>query len=394
MTSLDELLKANGIALKDTKPGRYYTTCPKCSKDRKNKAAKCLGVNVERDGANWGCNHCLWTGPEKGSGERRSNNELVFYDYVDADGALLFQKVRNPLGREPRFWCRRPNGRGGWISDTKGIKGKPLYRWPQIAAAIAEDREIAIVEGEKDADNLWHIGIPATCNFDGTSDVIKNPKAKPKWKAEYSEALRGARVIAFNDNDAPGYAHADNICKLSLGVAKRVRRLDLKIDWPEIPKGGDVSDWLEIGGGHTPEKLKELIDSAPDYVPADTAKPASLSKQQVTAIRRAMTTPRSSGSPSFRCLNTSASARRRPKSSTCDHRSSTGWSGRSAPSSASMAMTASKVAPSNYRSRRPGRRASMAPSYSTPWPPRSAALSSCPITRAIPERCGPRTRIC
>ena len=93
---------------------------------------------------------------------------------------------------------------------------------------MKEDREIAIVEGEKDADNLWRLGIPATCNFDGTTDVIKNPKAKPKWKADYSEALRGARIVVFNDNDPPGYAHADAVCKLSLGVAKRVRRLDLK----------------------------------------------------------------------------------------------------------------------------------------------------------------------
>jgi Protein of unknown function (DUF3631) len=204
-------------------------------------------------------------GPEKGSGERRNDNELVTYDYVDPDGALLFQKVRNPPGRKPPFWCRRPNGHGGWINNIKGIEDRPLYRRPQIAAAIAEDREIAVAKGEKDCDRLWSIGIPATCNFDGTSDVIKNPKAKPKWKAEYSEALRGARLVVFNDNDPPGYAHADNICKLSLGVAKCVRRLDLKVHWPEIPKGGDVSDWLAVGGEHTPERLRELIEAVPDY---------------------------------------------------------------------------------------------------------------------------------
>ena len=48
----------------------------------------------------------------------------------------------------------------------------------------------------------------------------------------------------FNDNDAAGYEHADATCNLSLGIAKRVRRLDLAKHWPEIPKGGDVSDWL------------------------------------------------------------------------------------------------------------------------------------------------------
>ena len=57
----------------------------------------------------------------------------------------------------------------------------------------------------------------------------------------------------FNDNDAAGYAHADATCKLSLGIAKRVRRLDLAPHWPEIPKGGDVSDWL--AAGHNGEEL-------------------------------------------------------------------------------------------------------------------------------------------
>ena len=53
----------------------------------------------------------------------------------------------------------------------------------------------------------------------------------------------------LNDNDPPGFAHAETACKLSLGLAKRVRRLDLALDWPEIGKGDDVSDWLDRGGG-------------------------------------------------------------------------------------------------------------------------------------------------
>ena len=67
----------------------------------------------------------------------------------------------------------------------------------------------------------------------------------------------------LNDNDGAGYAHADATCNLSLGVAKRVRRLDLAKHWPEIPKGGDVSDWL--AEGHAAEELAALIEQAPDY---------------------------------------------------------------------------------------------------------------------------------
>ena len=85
----------------------------------------------------------------------------------------------------------------------------------------------------------------------------------------HNDQLKGADLIVFNDNDPPGYAHAEVICE---GVdAKRIRRLDLKVDWPEIPKGGDVSDWLAVGGEHTAEKLKALIEAAPDYDAGDKA---------------------------------------------------------------------------------------------------------------------------
>jgi hypothetical protein len=67
----------------------------------------------------------------------------------------------------------------------------------------------------------------------------------------------------FNDNDPPGYAHADTIAHMSLGIAKQVRRLDLAKHWPDIPRGGDISDWLALG--HTREELVALIERAPDY---------------------------------------------------------------------------------------------------------------------------------
>jgi len=80
-----------------------------------------------------------------------------------------------------------------------------------------------------------------------------------------------ADIVVLNDNDPPGYAHAETICKLSLGVAKRVRRLDLKLHWPEAPKGGDVSDWLDQG--HTQAELEALIAAAPDYGDAANPRP-------------------------------------------------------------------------------------------------------------------------
>jgi hypothetical protein len=96
----DDLLAVNGIKLKtDNKEGRYYTTCPHCSSQRSkaHQARKVLGITIEDDGSvGWGCNHCGWTGPEKGTGGNgRADNLITYYDYQDASGAVAFQKVRS-----------------------------------------------------------------------------------------------------------------------------------------------------------------------------------------------------------------------------------------------------------------------------------------------------------
>lgn len=275
--TVQELLEANSIKLESTARGRHYTTCPQCSakRSREHQNSKCLGVTIDGKGARWGCNHCGWTGPEKGGGGSASGEQPKeqTYDYLDADGNLLFQKVRNQPGSNARFYCRQADGNGRWMNNLKGIDHKPLYRWPEILAAMKQGEMIAIAEGEKDCDNLWRIGIPSSCNFDGAADITKNAKTKPKWKREYSEQLAGADLVVFNDNDMQGYAHADAVCRMSVGLAKRVRRLDLAPHWLGMPKGADVSDWLTQG--HTREELDALIAAAPDYAAPTTPEPES-----------------------------------------------------------------------------------------------------------------------
>jgi Protein of unknown function (DUF3631) len=268
-----ELLAKYGIKLESTASGRYYARCPQCSDGRASKehrAAKVLGVTIEADGkVRFGCNHCGWTGPEKGSGNRsngKGRKDLPTYVYRDADGNGCFRKVRNLPGREPRFYFQHPDGNGGWAKGAGGADTSIIYRTDEVVQAIAQGKVIAVVEGEKDANNVAALGIAATCSGHGASE----PGKRPKWTKRHSEQLRGADIVVFNDNDAAGYAHADAACNLSLGVAKRVRRLDLAKHWPEIPKGGDVSDWLAVG--HTGEELAALIEQAPDCEPPPGAK--------------------------------------------------------------------------------------------------------------------------
>jgi hypothetical protein len=266
----EELFATNKIFLQSTASGRYYTTCPRCSRDRHggdHQKAKVLGVTIDGNTVHWGCNHCGWKGPEKGSngGTREGGEFATTYDYRDAGGVPRFQKLRCPPGSKNRFFLRRPNGHGGWINGTKGVDTTLLYRIDEVNEAIALGRKVALVEGEKDVDNLWAIGIPATCNAHGASE----PGKAPKWTRKHSEQLRGADIVVFNDNDAAGYEHAEATCRLSNGIAAHICRLDLAQHWPGMPKGADVSDWFQLG--HTREELDALIEVARDWESAAAA---------------------------------------------------------------------------------------------------------------------------
>ncbi len=251
--TIEDLLRANKIRLKSTAPGRYYTTCPQCSAKRTkpHQRSKVLGVTIDAKGVCWGCNHCGWKGPEKGSGHDRSDENLATYDYVDENGNLLFQKVR---AYPKKFWQRKPDGAGGWINNLGDVR-KVIYRLPEVIEAMAAGHMVVSVEGEKDADNLWKIGIPATCSPDGAAELGK----KPKWRREYSEMLRGADLVVVGDNDDAGRAHVEATAAMSIGIAERVRVLDLAMHWLDMPKGKDISDWLAIG--HTREELDFLINT-------------------------------------------------------------------------------------------------------------------------------------
>jgi predicted P-loop ATPase len=252
-----ELLLANSITtLRSYAPGNYSTTCPQCSNARKrdHQKLKCLSIKIDGDGACWCCHHCGWDGPEKSSGGNGAAPPLKCYAYGES-----LRKVRNAPGRKPKCFWQHLNGSGEWESGAGGIKtATMLYRFAEVHEAIADGETIAVVEGEKDADSLWRIGVPATCNAHGASE----PGKAAKWTSAHSRQLSGANLVVFNDNDVAGYAHARAVVACSISFARQVRRLDLKEEWPGITDGGDVSDWLN-GGGGTPERLLELIETAP-----------------------------------------------------------------------------------------------------------------------------------
>lgn len=174
---------------------------------------------------------------------RSERREVAAYSYRDEAGRLLYEVVRF----EPKdFRQRRPDGVGGWtwnLRDTRRV----LYRLPDLRG----NRTVVIVEGEKDADRLWSLGIAATTNVGGAG----------KWRADYTsqlDALGVSEMVIIPDADEPGRAHAAAVAAAWAPRAARVVTL------PDVPPKGDVSDYL---ARHSADELRALL--APPVVPME-----------------------------------------------------------------------------------------------------------------------------
>jgi putative DNA primase/helicase len=168
------------------------------------------------------------------------------YTYRDEQGEPLFEVVRQGQGARKKIWQRLPGRKTGGIDDARRV----LYRLPELLKTDP-DATVLIVEGEKDAENLWGQHLPATTN----------PHGACRWRDEYSEWLRdhlpGRRFVIVPDNDDEGRKHEAAV-RLSLkkaGIAAAVLNLD------GLPEKGDVSDWLALAG-NTVEQFAALAAEA------------------------------------------------------------------------------------------------------------------------------------
>jgi len=154
---------------------------------------------------------------------------VATYDYKDESGNLLYQTVRY----DPKdFRQRRRDGNGKWIWNLKDTR-LVLYHLPDIKQLMPKGLTVWIVEGEKDADSLWERGIIATTN----------PLGAGKWRAEYSEMLRGvAKAIICGDNDSAGTEHIKMVMEslVSAGITTYIATV------PAPAK--DITEWCSLDG--------------------------------------------------------------------------------------------------------------------------------------------------
>ena len=177
------------------------------------------------------------------------------YDYLDSTGKLLFQKCRY----EPKTFAQRrpdPDKPGEWLWSMNGQE-RVLYCLPKVIAAIKENKQIFICEGEKAVQAAESVNLIATCAPDGAG----------KWKPEYTQMLKGAICFIIPDNDAPGKDHAKQVEKSLHGVAHSVHIVEL----PDLPPKGDLHDFIEARDAQDVDSIRnEIISLATKQESFDT----------------------------------------------------------------------------------------------------------------------------
>ncbi len=159
------------------------------------------------------------------------------WDYLTADGQLIACVYRYdpPTGKEYRPWDVRARM---WRAPDP----RPLYNLP----AVAEAREVVLVEGEKAASALIGVGITATTAMNGA----RAPIDKTDWTP-----LAGKHVLIWPDRDAPGWDYAENAARACVAagaasVAILVPPMDKPDKWDAadaVAEGFDCAEFIREG---------------------------------------------------------------------------------------------------------------------------------------------------
>lgn len=149
------------------------------------------------------------------------------YIYKNAADRLYMRVVRTTGKSFPTYHWSGGEWASGWPKEVVP------YRLPGLLAAPA-DAIVLICEGEKDVDTATRHGFIATCN----------PGGAGKWQPELTQYFQGKqRVCIVEDNDAAGAKHTATVLKALRSVVPAIG----VVRFPELPPGGDLSDYFERG---------------------------------------------------------------------------------------------------------------------------------------------------
>jgi len=191
------------------------------------------------------------------------------YEYQDETGNPCYYCVKLRDYRdgkwEKTFRRCRFDDDGNLIPKIAGLRLYP-YRLPQLIWALAEGKTIYFTEGEKDADSLAVLSLTATTVIGGANarvDYLKD------WFIGDPE-----EIVIFADNDDAGEKFAQRVANLFFGLHFKVKI----VRFPELSKGGGVSDYLSKGG--TTDSLNERVGQTPYYIssPPEPSVPEAITR--------------------------------------------------------------------------------------------------------------------
>jgi len=183
--------------------------------------------------------------------DRRHGPHAATWAYHDAEGEVVGMIVRWDTADDKDI---RPVSRTaqGWVIAGMA-EPRPLYRLPELLGR--PDERVYVCEGEKAADAAATIDLLATTSAHGSKSAKKTD-----WTP-----LAGRRVVILPDNDAAGRRYAKEVVRI---LAKLEPAPEIKIvDLPELPKKGDIHDWLEEHDSLEPDTLRAIVEGLADDAP-------------------------------------------------------------------------------------------------------------------------------
>ena len=177
--------------------------------------------------------------------------DVYFYNDKDDQPVLARIKYKNLDTGKKQFSQANIVDCGDYYKlDYKTEKINLIYNMPRVLKSIRENKEIFLVEGEKDALNLQRIGFTATTCREITS--VSNNVLSP---------LINSKLVIIHDNDEAGRKHLANIKKKIMPITKSfkvpfIKEIHLKEDTKQ-----DISDFIEskFNEGLTSKDIRSLI---------------------------------------------------------------------------------------------------------------------------------------
>ena len=165
--------------------------------------------------------------------------EATYY-YQDISGNTVLKIIRKKcLSTNKKTFHQFTKQSNGWV--PKGFVGDLVpYRYTDWFSK----NFVLLVEGEKVADYLLNLEIPATTTPGGANN----------WKPRFAQFFKNMTVMILPDHDPPGLIYAQSAFLDVNKFAKKTKIVKL----PNLQEKEDAFDWFEKRGGSKP-LLKQIL---------------------------------------------------------------------------------------------------------------------------------------